>query len=192
MGKRIRAQRKGSSPRYRVSSHRFPGANRMPREMDVVGEVTELVHSPVHTAPLARVKLPDGDTTPSVATTSVVSQSVAKSPLETMSHCGLETLHHFRKFLKEQPSTMSNFDQVTVAKLPVLQETPVLSKPSLATRSVFECHPVPSRNFQAPVEPPSVCSPVTAVMRCLCELQVLLTTRLRLVVNSSRMLAVLP
>ena len=57
MGKRIRAQRKGSSPRYRVSSHRFPGANRMPRDMDVVGEVTELVHSPVHTAPLARVKL---------------------------------------------------------------------------------------------------------------------------------------
>ena len=68
MGKRIRAQRKGSSPRYRVSSHRFPGANRMPRDMDVVGEVTELVHSPVHTAPLARVKLPDGDTTFVVAT----------------------------------------------------------------------------------------------------------------------------
>ena len=31
MGKRIRAQRKGSSPRYRVASHRFPGENRMPR-----------------------------------------------------------------------------------------------------------------------------------------------------------------
>ena len=71
MGKRIRAQRKGSSPRYRVSSHRFPGANRMPRDMDVVGEVTELVHSPVHTAPLARVKLPDGDTTLVVATEGV-------------------------------------------------------------------------------------------------------------------------
>ena len=71
MGKRIRAQRKGSSPRYRVSSHRFPGANRMPRDMDVVGEVTELVHSPVHTAPLARVKLPDGDTSLVVATEGV-------------------------------------------------------------------------------------------------------------------------
>ena len=68
MGKRIRAQRKGSSPRYRVASHRFPGANRMPRESGVVGEVTELVHSQVHTAPLARVKLPDGDTTLVVAT----------------------------------------------------------------------------------------------------------------------------
>ena len=49
MGKRIRAQRKGSSPRYKVSSHRFPGKNRMPRVSDTVAEVTELVHSPVHT-----------------------------------------------------------------------------------------------------------------------------------------------
>ena len=40
----------------------------MPREKDIVGEVTELVHSPVHTAPLARVKLPDGDSTFVVAT----------------------------------------------------------------------------------------------------------------------------
>ena len=62
MGKRIRAQRKGSSPRYRVASHRFPGKNRMPRDKDVVCEVTELVHSPVHSAPLARIKTPDGDT----------------------------------------------------------------------------------------------------------------------------------
>ena len=68
MGKRIRAQRKGSSPRYRVASHRFPGANRMPRVSDVVGEITELVHSPVHSAPLARMKLPDGETTLVVAT----------------------------------------------------------------------------------------------------------------------------
>ncbi|HIF45469.1 MAG TPA: 50S ribosomal protein L2 [Candidatus Poseidoniales archaeon] len=68
MGKRIRAQRKGSSPRYRVSSHRFPGKNRIPRVDGVVGEVTDLVHSPVHTAPLLRVKLPDGETTLLVAT----------------------------------------------------------------------------------------------------------------------------
>ena len=68
MGKRTRSQRKGSSPRYRVASHRFPGSNTMPRAKDVVGEVTELVHSPVHTAPLARVKLPDGQTNLVVAT----------------------------------------------------------------------------------------------------------------------------
>ncbi len=78
MGKRIRAQRKGSSPRYRVSSHRFPGANRMPRVSEVVGEVTELVHSPVHTAPLARMKLPDGQTTLVVATEGIsIGSSVA-------------------------------------------------------------------------------------------------------------------
>ena len=68
MGKRTRSQRKGSSPRYRVASHRFPGSNTMPRVSDVVAEVTELIHSPVHTAPLARVKLPDGQTNLVVAT----------------------------------------------------------------------------------------------------------------------------
>ena len=78
MGKRIRAQRKGSSPRYRVASHRFPGENRMPRVNDVVGEITELVHSPVHSAPLARMKLPDGETTFVVATEGIsVGSSVA-------------------------------------------------------------------------------------------------------------------
>ena len=78
MGKRIRAQRKGSSPRYRVASHRFPGANRMPRTEGVVGEITELLHSPVHTAPLARMKLPDGETTLVVATEGLsVGSSVA-------------------------------------------------------------------------------------------------------------------
>ena len=55
MGKRIRAQRKGSSPRYRVASHRFPGKNKMPRDKDVVCEVTELVHSPVHSLSLIHI-----------------------------------------------------------------------------------------------------------------------------------------
>jgi|TARA_B110000196_G_scaffold53895_1_gene44521 large subunit ribosomal protein L2 len=78
MGKRIRAQRKGSSPRYRVASHRFPGANRMPRATDIVGEVTDLVHSPVHSAPLARVKLPGGETTLVSATEGIaIGSSVA-------------------------------------------------------------------------------------------------------------------
>ena len=78
MGKRTRSQRKGSSPRYRVASHRFPGSNSMPRAKDVVGEVTELIHSPVHTAPLARVKLPDGQTNLVVATEGIsIGSSVA-------------------------------------------------------------------------------------------------------------------
>ena len=41
MGKRTRSQRKGSSPKYRVSSHRFPGANRLPSVKDEVVEVVE-------------------------------------------------------------------------------------------------------------------------------------------------------
>ena len=78
MGKRTRSQRKGSSPRYRVASHRFPGSNTMPRVKDVVGEVTELIHSPVHTAPLARLKLPDGQTNLVVATEGIaIGSSVA-------------------------------------------------------------------------------------------------------------------
>lgn len=71
MGKRIRAQRKGSSPRYKASSHRFPGASRVPRVDGEVGQVTELVHSPIHTAPLARVKFDNGDTTLVVCTEGV-------------------------------------------------------------------------------------------------------------------------
>ena len=78
MGKRTRSQRKGSSPRYRVASHRFPGSNTMPRVKDVVGEVTELIHSPVRTAPLARLKLPDGQTNLVVATEGIsIGSSVA-------------------------------------------------------------------------------------------------------------------
>jgi large subunit ribosomal protein L2 len=50
----------------------------MPRENDVVGEVIDLIHSPVHTAPLAKIKLPDGDTTMVVATEGVaIGTSVA-------------------------------------------------------------------------------------------------------------------
>jgi len=61
MGKRIRAQRRGSSPKNKVRSHRFPGANRIPRRNDEVAEVTELIHSPVHTAPLAKIRFEDGE-----------------------------------------------------------------------------------------------------------------------------------
>ena len=60
MGKRTRSQRKGSSPKNRVSSHRFPAANRLPRVNGEIAEVVDLVHSPAHTAPLAKVKFEDG------------------------------------------------------------------------------------------------------------------------------------
>ncbi len=60
MGKRIRAQRRGSSPKNRVRSHRFPGANKLPRVEGESAVIVELIHSPVHTAPLVRYKLADG------------------------------------------------------------------------------------------------------------------------------------
>ena len=60
MGKRTRSQRRGSSPKNKVSSHRFPASNRIPRVNDKIGEVVDLVHSPAHTAPLAKVKFDDG------------------------------------------------------------------------------------------------------------------------------------
>ncbi len=60
LGKRTRSQRRGSSPKNRVSSHRFPASNRIPRVNGVTGQVIDLIHSPVHTAPLAKVKFDDG------------------------------------------------------------------------------------------------------------------------------------
>ena len=61
MGKRTRSQRKGSSPKNRVSSHRFPAANRLPRVSGEIAEVVDLVHSAAHTAPLAKVKFEGGE-----------------------------------------------------------------------------------------------------------------------------------
>ena len=67
MGKRIRAQRKGVSRVYRVASHRFPGESRLPKQNEQLVTVSELIHSPVHTVPLARLKLEDGGETLVVA-----------------------------------------------------------------------------------------------------------------------------
>ena len=78
MGKRIRAQRRGSSPKNRVRSHRFPAANRLPRKDGDVGEVVEMIHSPVHTGPLAKLKFDDGTTGHFAATEGMyVGQKVA-------------------------------------------------------------------------------------------------------------------
>ena len=78
MGKRIRAHRRGSSPKNRGSSHRFPGASRIPHGVEDVATVVELIHSPVHTAPLVRVKFEDGRETHLVATEGMaVGQTIA-------------------------------------------------------------------------------------------------------------------
>ena len=60
MGKRTRSQRQGSSPKKKVSSRRFPANNKLPRKFDEVGEIVDLIHSPAHTAPLAKIKFEDG------------------------------------------------------------------------------------------------------------------------------------
>ena len=61
MGKRTRSQRRGSSPKNKVSSHRFPAANKLPRVSGKIAEVVDLIHSPVHTTPLAKIKFEDGE-----------------------------------------------------------------------------------------------------------------------------------
>ncbi|MBT3641886.1 MAG: 50S ribosomal protein L2 [Euryarchaeota archaeon] len=60
MGKRTRSQRRGSSPKNRVNSHRFPAFNKLPRKTDEVATIIDLIHSPAHTAPLAKLKFEDG------------------------------------------------------------------------------------------------------------------------------------
>ena len=59
-------------PAIQGGDHRFPGATHVPRSVvDQVGEVVELLHSPIHTAPLARIKFDDGLTCLVVATEGV-------------------------------------------------------------------------------------------------------------------------
>ncbi len=78
MGKRTRSQRKGSSPRFKVSSHRFPGASKIPRVEGEFAEVLEIIHSPIHTAPLAKIKTESGVETLIVATDGIsIGSSVA-------------------------------------------------------------------------------------------------------------------
>ena len=55
MGKRTRSQRRGSSPKNKVSSHRFPAMNKLPRVNGEIAEVVDLVHSPVHTLSLIHI-----------------------------------------------------------------------------------------------------------------------------------------
>lgn len=58
MGKNIIAQRRGKgSPTFRAPSHRHPGPVAFPSLNQARGVVTELLHAPGRTAPLARVRL---------------------------------------------------------------------------------------------------------------------------------------
>ncbi|MCJ2668892.1 MAG: 50S ribosomal protein L2 [Candidatus Thermoplasmatota archaeon] len=57
MGKRLRSQRRGKGSRtYSSPSHRHRGPVNLPKMDDLDGVVVDLVHSPGHTAPLAKVR----------------------------------------------------------------------------------------------------------------------------------------
>ena len=60
MGKRLITQRRGGgNPRYRSPSHRFKGAVKYPHELDIRGQVVDLIHDPGRSAPLAVILLED-------------------------------------------------------------------------------------------------------------------------------------
>ena len=59
MGKRIIPRRRGRGHRYKASDNRFKGEARHPRAKSSTGKVTELMHDPGRTAPIA--KIDDGD-----------------------------------------------------------------------------------------------------------------------------------
>jgi hypothetical protein len=120
-----------------------------------------------------------------------VSQLVQVLLLETMQRFGQVTLPRSLTFLKELQSTILNSVLVMVERLLVLLVTRVSSKHELATKSEFECHLDHSVNFLQTAVQQSAFLPDTDETKCLCELQVLLTTRRRLVVSCSRTSVVL-
>ena len=62
MGKRIIPQRRGRGTSvYRAPSHRYAGRPVNPKILQGIGKVVEIFHDPGHTAPLARVKLENGE-----------------------------------------------------------------------------------------------------------------------------------
>ncbi len=62
MGKNIIAQRRGKgSPTYKSPSHRHPGRASFPPVKEAKGVVKELLHAPGRSAPLARVRFPQGE-----------------------------------------------------------------------------------------------------------------------------------
>ncbi|MEE8199201.1 MAG: 50S ribosomal protein L2 [Thermoplasmata archaeon] len=62
MGKRIITQRRGrGSPTYRSPSHRHVGNVSLPPFREGLGRVTEILHAPGRSAPLARVRFEEGE-----------------------------------------------------------------------------------------------------------------------------------
>ncbi len=60
MGKRVIARRRGHGGVYRSPSHRHKGTVVYPKEKEFVGRVTQLMHDPGKTVPVAEVLLDNG------------------------------------------------------------------------------------------------------------------------------------
>ncbi|MFQ6106711.1 MAG: 50S ribosomal protein L2 [Thermoplasmata archaeon] len=62
MGKRLRTQRRGKGSRtYSSPSHRHRGSVSLPKLDDAEGVVVDIIHSPGHTAPLAKVRFGEAE-----------------------------------------------------------------------------------------------------------------------------------
>jgi len=60
MGKRVIARRRGHGGVYKSPSHRHKGAVLYPKEKEFVGKVTDIIHDPGKTVPVAEVTLSNG------------------------------------------------------------------------------------------------------------------------------------
>ena len=80
MGKRITAQRRGKGRRYAAPSHRYKGKATLPP--DGKAKVVDLVHDPLHTAPLARIKLESGGKVWTLANEGLTVGSVIESGID--------------------------------------------------------------------------------------------------------------
>lgn len=81
MGKRLIQQRRGKGGIYKSPSHRFRGDIRYPNIHDFTGTVTDIVHDPGRTAPVANIQLNNGKKIIAIANEGLrVEQQVVMSP----------------------------------------------------------------------------------------------------------------
>jgi large subunit ribosomal protein L2 len=80
LGKRLIHQRRGRGGVYESPSHRFRGDIRYPKVNEVTGTVTDILHDPGRTAPIANIKLNNGKKIIAIANEGLrVEQQVAMS-----------------------------------------------------------------------------------------------------------------
>ena len=138
----------------------------MPREKDVVCEVTEVVHSPVHSAPLARIKTPDGDTTLVAATEGIsIGSKVAIGDNVALRPGNITELGNIPEGTAINNLELRPGDGGKVARSAGNSCT-VESRIGDMVRVRMPSGAL--KNFQPGVEPPSASSPVMDETRCPC------------------------